>query len=248
MLLDTPRVLMVDDDPELCRMVVRYLCEDGFDVTAVHNGRRALEAVAASAFDVMVLDIMMPGMNGQEVLRRLQSDAGAGGAIPVLMLTARGDEVDRVIGLETGADDYLAKPCSLRELAARLRAILRRANANGPLRQDRAELTVGRLSINLAQRIARQDGERLKLTGAEFAILQMLMERSGRPVSKESLTRAALGRDYLPYDRSIDVHIANIRKKLDGGEPSAGKQTVERGSLIKTIRGAGYLLVESGES
>lgn len=243
MSLDTPRVLMVDDDPELCRMVVRYLCEDGFDVTAVHNGQRALEAVATSIFDVMVLDIMMPGMNGQEVLRRLQSDAGAGGAIPVLMLTARGDEVDRVIGLETGADDYLAKPCSLRELAARLRAILRRANAYGTARQAPAVLTVGQLSINVARRFAHRDGTRLRLTGAEFAILQMLMERSGRPVSKESLTRAALGRDYVPYDRSIDVHIANIRKKLDTSEQTGG-----RGSLIKTIRGAGYLLVEGNES
>ncbi len=243
MALEMPRVLIVDDDPELCRMVVRYLREDGFDVTAVHNGQRALEAVGASAFDVMVLDIMMPGMNGQEVLRRLQSEAGAGGAIPVLMLTARGDEVDRVIGLETGADDYLAKPCSLRELAARLRAILRRANTRGPARQAPVELTVGQLSINVARRIAHREGRRLELTGAEFAILQMLMQSPGRPVSKESLTRAALGRDYVPYDRSIDVHIANIRKKLD-----TGGQTGDRRSLIKTIRGAGYLLVEGNES
>ncbi len=151
--------------------------------------------------------------------------------LPVLMLTARGDEVDRVIGLETGADDYLAKPCSLRELAARLRAILRRVNAPGP--DAGAPLVVGSLVVDPSRRTVEIDDAPVRVTGAEFAVLQSLASTPGVPVSKETLTRAALGREYVPYDRSIDVHIANLRKKLGGSN-----------DVIRTIRGAGYLLLD----
>ncbi len=214
-------------------MVVRYLNEDGFAASAVHDGQSALERVRTTRFDAMILDVMMPGISGQDVLRELQTRGNERPPLAVIMLTARGEEIDRVVGLETGADDYLPKPCSLRELAARLRAVLRRSRPIDTARG--AALTVGDLSIDENALTAQRDGTPLPLTGAEFSVLRTLMASSGYPVSKEHLTRAALGRKYLPDDRSIDVHIANLRKKL--ADPGGVN------GYIKTIRGTGYLLV-----
>ena len=184
----------------------------------------------------MILDVMMPGMSGHEVLRRLQARDSGLASLPVLMLTARGDDVDRIVGLETGADDYLAKPCNLRELAARLRAILRRARTSlGSSRPTSPIIAVADVRLDCTALQATQSERTLHLTGAEFAILRTLMESAGRPVSKATLTTTALGRKFIPYDRSIDVHITNLRKKLD---PVDGL-----GSLIKTIRGSGYQFV-----
>jgi DNA-binding response OmpR family regulator len=223
---------MVDDDLELCRMVVRYLTQDGFSIRAVQSGRAALQALRISRYDVMILDVMMPAMSGHEVLRQVSAMSGNVPAIPVLMLTARGDEIDRVVGLETGADDYLAKPCSLRELAARLRAILRRTTQAATSHQL-PTLTVGDVTLDVAARKAARNGVTLALTSAEFAILRLLMESAGQPVKKDQLTELALGRAYTPYDRSIDVHIGNLRRKLGFDESFD--------SVIKTIRGRGYL-------
>ncbi len=229
---------MVDDDADLCGMIVTYLVEDGFNARAVHSGSAALELLRTESFDALILDLMMPGMSGHEVLRRLRTGSSAMTPMPVLMLTARGDDVDRIIGLESGADDYLAKPCNLRELAARLRAILRRSThrpAGQPGRSMSVE--VGDIKLNATLRQASQADKRLVLTGAEFAILQILMEHAGEAVSKGLLMKSALGREYLPYDRSIDVHVANLRKKL---HPSDTAETP-----IKTIRGLGYKFEDS---
>lgn len=231
---------MVDDDVELCGMIITYLNEDGFDASAVHDGPAALELLQSETFDALVLDLMMPGMNGHEVLRRLRSGASAMTPIPVLMLTARGDDVDRIIGLESGADDYLAKPCNLRELAARLRAILRRSMHSPADKQGRSGVVeVGDIKLDATRREASLGGESLVLTGAEFAILQVLMEHVGEAVSKEVLSTSALGREYLPYDRSIDVHVANLRKKLQRGDAT--------NTPIKTIRGLGYQMIDLRE-
>tara|TARA_R110002096_G_scaffold128768_1_gene277082 strand:- start:3214 stop:3915 length:702 start_codon:yes stop_codon:yes gene_type:complete len=231
---------MVDDDVELCDMIVTYLNEDGFDASAVHDGPAALELLQSASFDALVLDLMMPGMNGHEVLRRLRSGSSAMTPMPVLMLTARGDDVDRIVGLESGADDYLAKPCNLRELAARLRAILRRSMHSPPDKQRRSgALEVGNITLDAARREASLAGEALVLTGAEFAILQILMEHAGEAVSKEVLSKSALGREYLPYDRSIDVHVANLRKKIQRGDAAD--------TPIKTIRGLGYQMIDLRE-
>ncbi len=235
--VDKANVLIVDDDVELCNMVVDYLCEDGFRVSAVRNGEQAIEAVRKCNYDAMILDVMMPGLNGHEVLRRLQSGPSGLAPLPILMLTARGDDVDRIVGLETGADDYLAKPCNLRELSARLRAILRRSMRSGRSGSAGSSImSVAGIELDVGRRHVSQFGEQVGLTGAEFAVLKALMEFAGQTVSKDALTSAALGREYTPYDRSIDVHVANLRKKLcrtDGAE-----------SLIKTVRGSGYQLAD----
>ena len=231
---------MVDDDVELCDMIVTYLNEDGFNASAVHNGPAALELLRSERFDALVLDLMMPGMSGHEILRRLRSGESAMTPIPVLMLTARGDDVDRIIGLESGADDYLPKPCNLRELAARLRAILRRSmHSPAAMQNGSGTIEVGDIKLDAARREASLGGKPLPLTGAEFAILQKLMEHAGEAVSKDVLTKSALGREYLPYDRSIDVHVANLRKKLQLDDTAD--------TPIKTIRGLGYQLIDLRE-
>jgi DNA-binding response OmpR family regulator len=234
--LKPARVLMVDDDAEFCDMVATYLREEGFETKVVHRGEHALQILKSEDYDVMILDIMMPGITGQEVLRRIQATESRLAPIPVLMLTARGDDVDRIVGLETGADDYLAKPCNLRELAARLRAILRRSRlSSNDQRPKPPIIVVADVRMDCSCRQVTQSGNTLHLTGAEFTVLRELMESAGHPVSKEALTRAALGRPFVPYDRSIDVHITNLRKKL---RPVEGV-----GSLIKTVRGAGYQFI-----
>lgn len=233
--MSMPSILMIDDDRDFCEMVIRYLREDGFRAAAVHDGSDGLQAIGARPYDLVVLDAMMPEMGGQELLRHLRTTPSPNQTLPVVMLTARGEEVDRVIGLEIGADDYIAKPCSLRELSARIRAVLRRTIA--PLDSSRSgrTLSVGKLDLDLAQRSAAYDSEPLHLTGSEYAVLLCLAQALGKPVTKATLTKAALGRRYHPTDRSIDMHVANLRKKL-AAEEAADVQ-------IRTLRGGGYWLV-----
>lgn len=223
-------VLLIDDDAELTGLLAQYLDQEGFKVSVAHDGERALGRIVEARAEIVVLDIMMPNVDGIEVLRRIRSES----AIPVLMLTARGDEVDRVAGLDLGADDYLAKPCSPRELAARLRAILRRANGTTP--KAEGAVTRGPLRIDATRRTASWRGAPLKLTGIEFNLLEVLTAEQGRPVSRADLSIHALGRPLAPYDRSIDVHVSSIRQKLgtfdDGRSP------------IMNVRGIGYQFVE----
>jgi len=217
-------VLLIDDDTELCELLSEFLALEGFRARAVHNGEAALAHCRDHHYDVIVLDIMLPGMLGLDVLRGLRSFSQT----PVLMLTARGEDTDRIVGLELGADDYLPKPCNPRELAARLRAILRRTRAS----QDTApELQVGHLTLNSTQRQATYGTTALALTSAEFNVLHSLLARAGQVVDKETLCREALGRPLSAYDRSVDVHVSKIRRKLAdcGGE-----------QLILNVRGAGY--------
>ncbi len=226
---------MIDDDRDFCEMVTRYLREDGFRASAVHDGADGLQAIGAQSYDLVVLDAMMPEMGGQELLRHLRTTPSPNQMLPVVMLTARGEEVDRIIGLEIGADDYIAKPCSLRELSARIRAVLRRTSAPAEQFRSSRELSFGNLELDLARRSASYRSERLPLTGSEYAVLLCLAQASGKPVTKDTLTKAALGRRYHPTDRSIDMHVANLRKKLTAHKA----EDVQ----IRTLRGGGYWLV-----
>ncbi len=224
----TAKVLIIDDDRELCGLLVEFLELEGFVTRTIHDGRAAVDLCRVSSFDAIVLDIMLPGIQGLEVLRILRTFTST----PILMLTARGEDTDRIVGLEMGADDYLPKPCNPRELAARLRAILRRARAEeGSLPGGAAERVVGQTRLNSAERSASHAGTDLQLTSAEFNVLQVLLEQAGTVVEKDSLSRQALGRPLAAYDRSIDVHISKLRRKLAslGGE-----------NLIVSVRGSGY--------
>lgn len=217
-------ILIADDDTELCELLREYLCQEGFEVRLAHDGEQALVESRRPGLDAMVLDIMMPRMTGIDVLRNLRKES----ELPVIMLTARGDDVDRIIGLELGADDYLAKPANPRELLARIRAVLRRASSHSTI----ATLTVDDLVLNQAGRELHRDNQRVDLTSTEFSILQLLLKRSGEVVEKKDLYLAALGRDPVAYDRSIDMHVSNLRRKL-----GRAKDGTER---IETIRGIGY--------
>jgi len=217
-------ILIADDDAELCGLLREYLELEGFDVRLAHDGEQALGESRRPGLDAMVLDIMMPRMNGIDVLRMLRKESD----LPVIMLTARGDDLDRIIGLELGADDYLAKPANPRELLARVRAVLRRSAAHSTV----ATLEVGDLVLNQGSRKLQCNGQVMDLTSTEFSIIQLLLQRSGEVVEKKDLYLAALGREPVAYDRSIDMHVSNLRRKLgpagDGGE------------RIETIRGIGY--------
>ncbi|MBN1238954.1 MAG: response regulator transcription factor [Gammaproteobacteria bacterium] len=228
------RVLIIDDDTRLTEMLDEYLAPEGLSVTAVANGTAGLREAQTGEHDLIVLDVMLPGLSGFEVLRQLRE---AGIDTPVLMLTARGDDVDRIVGLEMGADDYLPKPFNPRELLARIKAIFRRTSESE--QDDVVELEVGPLTAHLQRREAKLDGEPLRLTNAEFVILATLMRAAGDVVSRETLTRTALGRRLLPDDRSLDTHISNLRKKL-GQESDDQLQ-------IRSVRGSGYVLVPPPE-
>ncbi len=219
-----PTILIADDDTELCELLREYLGLEGFEVRLAFDGEQALAESRRPGLDAMVLDIMMPKMNGIDVLRNLRKES----ELPVIMLTARGDDLDRIIGLELGADDYLAKPANPRELLARIRAILRRSNTQSTV----ATLEVGDLVLNQARRELRRDGLLIELTSTEFSILQLLLQRSGEVVEKKDLYLAALGREPVAYDRSIDMHVSNLRRKL--GQARDGTERIE------TIRGIGY--------
>lgn len=226
------RVLLIDDDQELCSLLSDFLVLEGFKVAAVHDGAEAIEHCRGNSYDALVLDVMLPRVQGFDVLRRLREFS----TVPVIMLTARGEDTDRIVGLEMGADDYLAKPCNPRELAARLRAILRRAEPNNS--RSSPVLEVNDIVLDRAQRSVCIAGQAVKLTTAEFNVLDVLMENAGDVVNKETLSQKALGRALMAYDRSIDVHVSNLRKKLSATTVSAETGT-ER---ITNIRGVGYQL------
>jgi DNA-binding response OmpR family regulator len=225
------RILIVDDDVELCNLIAQFLEPEGFEIEAEHDGSRAVERATAEEHDLIVLDVMLPGMNGLEVLRRIRAQS----QLPILMLTARGEEVDRIIGLEIGADDYLPKPFNPRELVARIRAILRRAHPDpnsGPASR-RLKLVIGDVELDGGARLVRCGGKDLSLTTVEFDLLRALMEMAGRAMAREELTMAVLGRAFSTFDRSIDTHVSNLRRKL-----GPDRHGMER---IKTIRNIGYL-------
>ena len=224
------RILLVDDDVELAGMLRDYLVRDGFEVLAVPDGESGVTEALSGNFALVVLDVMMPGIGGIEALRRIR----AASTVPVLMLTARGDDLDRIVGLELGADDYVPKPCMPRELAARLRAILRRSQQGGELAAQ-APLVVGPLKVMPAQRRVEWDGEAVELTSTEFNLLEVLVRNAGRPVSKAELSEQALGRPLARFDRSIDVHLSSIRHKL--GKLPGGR------SCIQTVYRQGYQLI-----
>jgi DNA-binding response OmpR family regulator len=217
-------VLLADDDIELSGMLAEYLEREGFAVTAVHDGESAARLAAGGAYQIVVLDVMMPRIDGVEALRRIRQAS----RVPVIMLTARGDDVDRIIGLELGADDYVAKPCTPRELAARLRAILRRMQ---PHAESAGPLTVSGLALWPEKRRVEWQGRPIELTSMEFNLLEVLMRNAGRVVSKKDLSEQALGRPLARFERSVDVHLSSIRQKL--GDAAA---------LIRTVRGQGYHL------
>jgi DNA-binding response OmpR family regulator len=224
------RVLLVDDDRELCQMLSEYLAAEHFDVKSVHDGGDALAELQANEFEIVILDVMLPSVGGFDVLRTL----GASYETPILMLTARGDDVDRIVGLELGADDYLSKPFNPRELVARIRAILRRANNRSTAGRMPDELIVGPITLNTGTRQVTVASRPVTLTGAEFRVLELLMRSAGQVISRDSMTEQALGRKLAAYDRSIDTHISNLRRKLD--LPSG------RYPEIKNVRGSGYTL------
>ena len=222
------QLLLIDDDKELSSMLGEYLAAEGFAIDYAYNGREGVDMARSHQYDALVLDVMMPELDGFEVLRRIRVDS----TVPVIMLTAKGDDVDRIVGLEIGADDYLPKPFNPRELLARLRAILRRANSAQQPRQEQT-LTIGSLEISPASRSALVSGSAIDLTSTEFNLLHVLVKQAGKIVSKESLSELGLGRSLEKYDRSIDMHMSNLRKKM------AQKKL---GEMIITIRGQGYQL------
>ena len=229
------RLLMIDDDRKLCRLVSTYLEPLGFDVAAVHTGPDGVERATAEPWHAVILDVMLPGMDGFEVLKRIRTRS----QVPVLMLTARGDETDRIVGLEVGADDYLPKTFSTRELLARLRAVLRRSAMSAAVASTTEappeELVVGPLRINIDARSAVLEDAPLVLTPVEFDLLACLAKGRGRVKSREALLDEIRDRDYDVFDRSIDVHISSLRKKL--------KDDAKNPRFIRTFRSAGYMLV-----
>ena len=223
------QVLLADDDVELGAMLKEYLEREGFGVTVVHDGEAAARAALSGSHQIVVLDVMMPKLDGVEALRRIRESS----RVPVIMLTARGDDVDRIVGLELGADDYVPKPCTPRELAARLRAILRRTQPAAHPTSSAGPLEVGALALWPEKRKAQSGGRELELTSIEFNILEVLMRNAGRLVSKSEISEQALGRPLARFDRSIDVHMSSIRQKLG-----------DAAKLIRTVRGLGYHLAK----
>jgi two-component system, OmpR family, response regulator CpxR len=225
------RILVIDDDVELCSLVSEYLRPEGFQVEAVHEGKAGLARALSGDHLLAVLDVMLPGMNGFDVLRKIRDSS----KLPVLLLTARGEDVDRIVGLEIGADDYLPKPFNPRELVARIRAILRRTRAKGEAPVPEI-LRVGDVELDPATRTVQHRGRPVELTSVEFSLLQVLLREAGRVVTREALVDEVLGRKFSPFDRSIDMHVSKVRKKLGDSDSE---------DHIKTIRGAGYIFALS---
>jgi two-component system response regulator CpxR len=228
------RVLVIDDDRELCGLVCECLAQEGLLVESVHNGKHGLERSLSGKFDIVVLDVVLPGMGGMHVLQKLRETSRVG----VLMLSARSDEVDRIVGLEYGADDYLPKPFNPRELVARIRAVLRRLK---PRPQEYGtwtaeQLELGDLELDKGTRICRRSGTTIELTTAEFNLLEMLVKASGRVFPRQDLFRSVLDREFAPFDRSIDAHVSHLRRKL--GPLPDGTQR------IRTVRNIGYLYAQ----
>lgn len=221
---DAMTLLLADDDTELCGLLKEYFESEGFTVRLAHDGARALEETAKPGLDLVVLDVMMPEMNGMDVLRELRKAS----KLPVIMLTARGDDMDRILGLELGADDYVPKPCNPRELLARIRAVMRRTQ--GP--EDHGVFSIDDLVLNQGSRTLTRSGVPVDLTSTEFSILLELLQMRGEVVSKRDLYISALGREPVAHDRSVDMHVSNLRRKI-GPDPRGENR-------IETIRGIGY--------
>ena len=222
-------LLIVDDDAELCSLLKEFLERESFTVQCIHEGHAALEAAQARRLTTLiVLDVMLPGLDGFEILKRLRLTS----RVPVLMLTARGEDVDRIVGLELGADDYLPKPFNPRELAARVKAILRRTEA----RVNRGKVEVNGVALDPGTREVICDGKPVEVTTLEFDILEQLMRNAGRVVSRDGLMESLYNRKATPFDRSIDMHVSHLRRKLESSRP-----------VIKTIRGVGYQFCQSPE-
>jgi DNA-binding response OmpR family regulator len=226
------KILLIDDDAELAEMLKDYLEHENFEVAAVHDGASGMREALSGHYALVVLDVMLPGMRGTEVLTRIRLQS----RIPILMLTAKGDDVDRIVGLESGADDYVPKPCTPRELVARIRAILRRTRAENLHSEVNGPVIAGALTLWPEKRKADYCGKPLDLTGTEFSLLEVLASNCGRIVAKKELSEQGLGRPLARFDRSIDVHMSSIRQKLgnfpDGRTP------------IVTVRGKGYMFVK----
>ena len=221
------RILLADDDVELAHMLVDYLSQEGFEVDTAHDGKTALQKALADHYELIILDVMMPELNGFDVLRQLRTQS----QVPVLMLTARGEDVDSIVGLEIGADDYLAKPCNPRVLVAHMRAILRRSD-QVTTNTTTDILTVGDIELQRGARRVLLDHQTITMTSTEYCVLEVLLEEAGRVVSKQDLSARALGRELNLYDRSLDMHVSNLRKKLGS--------LADDEERIKTIRGVGY--------
>jgi len=230
------RILVIDDDVELCSLVREYLESEGYESESVHDGERGLQRALTGDPMLVVLDVMLPGMNGFDVLRRIRDTS----RIPVLLLTARGQDVDRIVGLEIGADDYLPKPFNPRELVARIRAILRRTKDGDRTASAPQMLAVGDVELDPATRTVRQAGQPVELTSVEFNLLEVLLREAGRVVTRERLVNAVLSRKFSPFDRSIDMHVSKVRKKLGDSDGSP--------EHIKTVRGVGYIFARPREA
>jgi two-component system response regulator CpxR len=228
------QILVIDDDVELCNLVAEYLHAEGFVAECVHDGERGLEKATAGEYMLAVLDVMLPGNNGFEVLRRIRASS----RLPVLLLTARGEDVDRIVGLEIGADDYLPKPFNPRELVARIRAILRRTRDGKASPSAPEILRVGDVELDPATRTVLREGKPVDLTSVEFSLLEVLLREAGRVVPRERLVNAVLSRKFSPFDRSIDMHVSKVRKKLGDTESD---------EHIKTVRGVGYIFARPRE-
>lgn len=223
------KILIIDDDEELCELVSEYLSVEGFDIDSVNDGETGLSRALSGDYDMAILDVMLPKMNGFDVLRNLRAES----KLPVIMLTARGDDMERIVGLEIGADDYLPKPFNPRELAARLRAILRRSAVAEEGAEGHEKLDVDGINLSPSARVATCDGVELNLTSVEFGLLHELLKEAGKVVKKEDLSERVLERKLSPYDRSLDMHISNLRKKLGARADGSDR--------IKTIRSVGYI-------
>lgn len=223
------KVLIIDDDEELCELVSEYLSVEGFDADSVNDGETGLNRALSGDYEMAILDVMLPKMDGFEVLRNLRKQS----KLPVIMLTARGDDMERIVGLEIGADDYLAKPFNPRELAARLRAILRRTAELTTTEQVGEVIELDDVSISSSSRLATLNGDELNLTSVEFELLFELLRNAGKVVRKEDLSETVLDRKLSPFDRSLDMHISNLRKKLGNRDDGSVR--------IKTIRSVGYI-------
>lgn len=222
------RIILIDDDEELGELVSEYLTVEGFAVDSIHDGESGLKKALSNDYDLVILDVMLPKKNGFDVLRELRETS----KIPVLMLTARGDDMERIVGLEIGADDYLPKPFNPRELVARIRAILRRVQTESE-EIPNEKIHVDDLEVSFTARSAKKDGEDLGLTAVEFDLLAALLKDAGKVIKKEDLSEKVLDRKLSPFDRSLDMHISNLRKKL--GTRADGEER------IKTIRSVGYI-------
>src|SRR5713226_5812991 len=222
------RLLIVDDDIELCSLLKEFLEREGYSVQCVNEGREGLEQAQQGGYDLLILDVMLPGLDGFEILKRLRAQS----RVPVLMLTARGEDVDRIVGLELGADDYLPKPFNPRELSARVKAILRRTEP----KPNRGRVEVNGIVLDPGTREVTCEGKPVEITTLEFDILEQLMRNAGRVVSRDELMESLYNRKATPFDRAIDMHISHLRKKLETDR-----------TLFKTIRGVGYQFARSNE-